>query len=77
MEGDLEGELGGGLGEGLGGGVGVGLQRGFQRVLQTGYGRGLDVKLRSGKVQVRSGPGLVQLTAQFEASAQKGLVGGL
>ena len=26
--------------------------------------RGLAVKLRSGKVQVRSGPGLVQFTAQ-------------
>ena len=56
--------LGGG---GLGGGVGLqnGLQRGLQRGLQTGYGRGLAVKLRSGKVQVRSGTGLVQFTAQI------------
>ena len=30
-----------------------------------GYGRGLAVKLRLGKVQVRSGPGLVQFTAQI------------
>ena len=57
--------LGGGLGEGLDGGVGGGLDGGLQRGLLTGYGRGLAVKLRSGKVQVRSGPGLVQFTAQI------------
>ena len=44
--------IGGGLGGRLGGG------------LQTGYGRGLAVKLRSGKVQVRSGQGLVQFAAK-------------
>ena len=42
---------------GIDGGVGGGLQRGLQRGLLTGYGRGLAVKLRSGKVQVRSGSG--------------------
>ena len=41
VKGNLEGDLQGG-----------GLQRGLQRGLQTGYGRGLAVKLRSGKVQV-------------------------
>ena len=30
-----------------------------------GHGRGLAVKLRSGEVQVRSGTGLVQFTAQI------------
>ena len=34
--------------------------------LQTGYVRGLAVKLRSGKVQVRYSPGLVQFTAQIQ-----------
>ena len=57
FQGDILGGLGGGLGEGLGGGVGGGLQ--------TGYGRGLAVKLMSDKVQVRSGQGLVQFTAQI------------
>ena len=37
----------------------------FRGELQTGYGRGLAVKLRLGKVQVRSGPGLVQFTDQI------------
>ena len=60
LGGRLEGRLGE-FGEGLGGG----LQRGLQRELQTGYGRGLAVKLRSSKVQVRSGPDLVQFTAQI------------
>ena len=44
-------KIGGGLGRGLCGGI----QRGLQRGLQTGLGRGLAVKLRSVKVQVRSG----------------------
>ena len=61
MEGDLERALEGHLGGRL--------ERGdwgvIQRGLQTGYGRGLDVKLRSGKVQVRSGPSLVQFTAKL------------
>ena len=35
----------------------TGLQRGLRRGLQTVYGRGLAVKVRSGKVPVRSGPG--------------------
>ena len=48
LGGGLERGLKGGLGGGLDGGVGGGLQRG----LLTGYGRGLAVKLRSGKVQV-------------------------
>ena len=60
----LGGRLEGRLGE-VGEGPGGGLQRGLQRGLQTGYGRGLAVKLRSGKVQVRSGPGLDQFTAQI------------
>merc|ERR1719154_839484 len=56
--------------------VGGGLQRGLQRGLLTGYGRGLAVKLRSGKVQVRkgpsqvwsrSGPGLVQVWFSLQA----------
>ena len=46
---------------GVGGGVGGGLQMGLQRV----YGMGLAVKIRSGKIQVRSGPGLVQFTGQI------------
>ena len=57
LEKDYGGGLGGGLegvlGGGLGGVLGVGLQRGLQRGIQTGYGRGLAVKLRSGKIQVR------------------------
>ena len=36
-----------------------------QSGLQTGHGRGLAVKLRSGKVQVRSGPGLIHFTDQI------------
>ena len=49
----LGGRLEEGLGEGLGGG------------LVGGLGGGLAVKVRSGKVPVRSGPGLVQFTAQI------------
>ena len=45
--------------------LGGGLKRGLQRGLQTGYGRGLAVKLRSCKVQVRSGPGLVHFIDQI------------
>ena len=62
---DLDLGLGEGLDGGVGGGVRGGLQRGLQRGLITGYGRGLAVKLRSGEVQVRSGPGLDQFTAQI------------
>ena len=39
------------------------IRGGLREGLQTGYGRGLAVKLRSGNVQVRSGTGLVQFTA--------------
>ena len=35
---------------------------GASRGLQTGPGRGLPVKLRSGKVRVRSSPGVVRTT---------------
>ena len=48
LKGDLEGDSEVDLG-------------GLQRGLQTGLGRGLAVKLRSVKVQIRSGPGLVQV----------------
>ena len=61
----LGGGPGGGLGEGIGGELEVILGGGLQRGLQTRYGRGLAVKVRSGKVPVRSGPGMVQFTAQI------------
>ena len=48
----LVGRLGGGLRGRLGGRLRGGLQ---QRGVQTGLGRGLAVKLMSGKVQVKSG----------------------
>ena len=53
--------IGEGLGEGFGGGLGEGLGGSLQRGLQSG----LAVKVRSGKVPVRSGPDVVQFTAQI------------
>ena len=50
---------------GLGGGPEGIFEGGLPRGLQSGLGRGLAVKLRSVKVQVRSGPGLVQYRAQI------------
>ena len=57
MEGDLKGDLEGDFV--------VDLEGDFRGRLQRGLGRGLAVKHRSVKVQVRSGPGLVQFTAQI------------
>ena len=44
----------------------MGTLRGLQEGVHGGHGRGLAVKLRLSKVQVRSGPGLVQFTAQIK-----------
>ena len=61
FKGELEGDLEGDLKEYLKGDFEVDLEVDLERGLQTELGRGLAVKLRSVKVQVRSGPGLVQV----------------
>ena len=61
FKGDWEG-IGGGLGEGLGGVLGVGRGGDFRGDFKYDME---GVKLGSGKVQVRCGPGLLQFKAQI------------